>query len=355
MKLTTTLLWCFGLSVVGAAVQQSAQARPLHSIQMLYQFNLRNDKTARTAACMYCHIERNGGDGWNGFGKLVREKFLGEAERKLNSALYMALNANQDSDGDGYTDTQEVYAKTLPGSSQSKPSARPADIQASLNQAGGVDRLFSPQAATAAAIPTPAAPSTTSTSAPTTISNATQPVFSWASFGSDPSLTKENGIITVTGYSEKPGDFGIEDIKVADDLVSISYSLGRTNGSTYGGAGFYFATPPAIGVDYSAYKEVRLRMRSEVPTTVRVKIVGSDPGTRNSGCYPMQMVPITPEMQTYTLKIEDFAPESYCAARGKEIDETINDVFGMEVTDVVLPSSGSRRNVLTISSIEYLK
>jgi hypothetical protein len=360
MKSTTTLLWCLGLGFVGAIVQQSAQARPLHGIQMLYQYNLRSDPLARRTSCQYCHSERNGGEGWNTFGSLVRQKFLGAADRKLNYALYMALSSNQDSDGDGFTDAQEVFSKTLPGSSQSKPAAIASDIQASLDLLGGVDKLFSPQAANAANEPqTPTATTTATTpnTAPTTtkLPNPALPIFPWASFGGDASVTKQNGIITTTMYSERPGDFSIEDINVANDLLNISYTLGRTNGSSYGGAGLYIATPPETGVDYSAYTQVRLRMRSEQATTVRVRIVGSDGATRYSGCYPVQMVNITDQMKTYTLDIKDFAPESYCGSRGKGIDETIKDVFGMEVTDIVLPDTGVKRNVLTLSAIEYLK
>ncbi len=358
MKLTTTLLWCLGLGFVGAAVQQSAQARPLHGIQMLYQYNLRSDLVARRASCQYCHIERNGGEGWNAFGTLVRQKFFGAADRKFNYALYMALTTNQDSDGDGFTDAQEVYSRTLPGSNESKPPAIASDIQASFDLAGGVDRLFSPQSVgTANTAPIPTTTNTPPPPAPTTskLPNAVLPVFSWASFGADAGITKENGIITTTMYSERPGDFGVEEIKVTDDLLSITYTLGRTNGSNYGGAGFYIATPPETGVDYSGYTQVRLRMRADLATTVRVKIVGSDNATRYSGCYPVQMVDITTEMKTYILKIEDFAPESYCGARGKGIDETINDVFGMEVTDILLPSSGVKRNMLTLGGIEYVK
>jgi hypothetical protein len=106
---------------------------------------LRDDKVLRTASCLVCHTEKNGGDGWNPFGQRLRDLYFKEAEKKFPIALYYALTEDQDSDKDGYTNLVEVYAKTLPGDPNSFPSAKPEEYQAQIDQLGGVDVLFSPR------------------------------------------------------------------------------------------------------------------------------------------------------------------------------------------------------------------
>ena len=55
----------------------------------------------------------------------------------------MVSKPDKDSDKDGYKDVLEVYAKTLPGDPESKPTTPVAELEAQLEAEGGVD-LFKP-------------------------------------------------------------------------------------------------------------------------------------------------------------------------------------------------------------------
>ncbi|RIH90328.1 hypothetical protein Mterra_00560 [Calidithermus terrae] len=111
-----------------------ALARPPYRTQAVQQFHLSPGVT-----CQFCHVNANGGAPWNPFGELVRANFKGT----INAALYEALKAMKDSDGDGYLDALEVFAGTLPGSPDSKPLVDAAFLKANFDKAGGVD-LYKP-------------------------------------------------------------------------------------------------------------------------------------------------------------------------------------------------------------------
>ncbi len=145
MKALSYLSIFGGLVVATGALVPHAQARPTHQALMQFQYRLRDDKVLRTAGCLVCHTEKNGGDGWNPFGQRLRDLYFKEAEKKFPVALYYALTEDQDSDKDGYTNLVEIYAKTLPGDPNSVPSAKPEEYQAQIDQLGGVDVLFSPR------------------------------------------------------------------------------------------------------------------------------------------------------------------------------------------------------------------
>jgi len=134
--------WKIWMSIVlmGSLVASVAVARPPYRLQAITQFHLVADNNnVRTVGCIYCHVSPNGGAPWNPFGENVRANFKGN----ISQALYDALKANKDSDGDGYTDVLEVFAGTLPGDPNSKHLVDPACLQQSLAKAGGVD-LYKP-------------------------------------------------------------------------------------------------------------------------------------------------------------------------------------------------------------------
>lgn len=114
-----------------------ASARPAYRQVVIDQFKL---PAGTQVGCQYCHAAAFGGEGWNAFGTAVQTAFTGAAQRNINQALYLTLKANKDSDGDGYSDALEVYAKTLPGDPKSKPSKTVAVMQKAFKTAGGVDQ-----------------------------------------------------------------------------------------------------------------------------------------------------------------------------------------------------------------------
>lgn len=116
-------------------------ARPPYRLQAIQQFGLVADKDSnRTVTCQYCHVNAGGGAPWNDFGNNVRSNFKGN----ISEALYEALKAMKDSDGDGYADVLEVFAGTWPGNPDSKPLATPEALMERLQKAGGLD-IFKPK------------------------------------------------------------------------------------------------------------------------------------------------------------------------------------------------------------------
>jgi hypothetical protein len=126
-----------GLIVVPAliwtVISSNADAFGAYRAQAVTQFKLEDKATT----CAYCHVEATGGAPWNTFGQLVQIKLEGD----ISKALYEALEANLDSDGDGYADKLEVYAKTLPGNDISKPEQDLKTLEAAFEKAGGLNQF----------------------------------------------------------------------------------------------------------------------------------------------------------------------------------------------------------------------
>ena len=119
-----------------AVVASSAMARPPYRVQAIKQLQLAADAgDVRTVTCQYCHVNPGGGAPWNVWGENVRSNFKGN----ISEALFEAVKAMKDSDGDGYEDALEIFAGTLPGDPASKPNKDKAALKASFDKAGGVD------------------------------------------------------------------------------------------------------------------------------------------------------------------------------------------------------------------------
>lgn len=133
-------IWLLGLLSGLVLVGSLAIARPPYRTQAIAQFHLVPDQgSTRVIGCQYCHVGASGGAPWNAFGNLVRANF----REGIQMALYQALKAGQDSDGDGYTDALEVFAGTLPGDANSRPLVEAAYLKTNFEKAGGVD-LYKP-------------------------------------------------------------------------------------------------------------------------------------------------------------------------------------------------------------------
>jgi hypothetical protein len=350
MKPIQAFAWfvCAGVaaSLMG---HQQAQARPLYSALMLYQYNLRDDSTSRREGCQYCHTDRVGSDSWNPFGSRLREVFFGEGERKIQVALYLVLAQGADSDGDGYTDAQEVFSKTLPGGPVSRPSGKPGDIQARMDAAGGVDVLFSPKTPGVgedpATTPPPPPPST----------NVAETLM-WASFANGNfSSSTQNGSVTSNGYSERAGDFNADRPVVSGETISVSYLLSKTNGSTFGGAGIVINSPNNRPANLAGYTKLRLKMQATNTSKIRLRIGGNDRATQNNGCYPVKFHAITDKLESYTINLGDFFSESYCGNNAKTAAATLAELAYIEISDVEMPTSNQKRGQIIISNIEFLK
>jgi hypothetical protein len=133
-----TFLVAFLLVLIAQPFVMIGGARPVYNAIMTYQYKLREDKDLRDT-CQYCHIQAEGGEGWNLFGTLMQEVFSEEGKRRVPETLYETLKRNADSDRDGYRDVLEVVAKTFPGNKNSVPTKTVKELEAELEKLGGVD------------------------------------------------------------------------------------------------------------------------------------------------------------------------------------------------------------------------
>ena len=134
-----------GGMVIAALCIPFASARPAYRAVAIEQLKLADkDGKADNVGCNYCHQAASGGRNWNKWGDAVKAQLAGDAKGNVGDALYLALKADKDSDGDGYTDVLEVVAKTFPGDEKSKPEKPKADLEKMLKDMGGVD-AFKPK------------------------------------------------------------------------------------------------------------------------------------------------------------------------------------------------------------------
>jgi mono/diheme cytochrome c family protein len=139
MKLTAVHVLAVSAALVAVATLTPTSAKNAYRLQAIQQYKL-----PATTGCVYCHISTSGGANWNNFGKSLDALYVGDAKRDISQALYLILKANKDSDGDTFSDTLEVVAKTNPGDAASKPTKTIAVLEAELKKLGGVD-AFKPK------------------------------------------------------------------------------------------------------------------------------------------------------------------------------------------------------------------
>jgi hypothetical protein len=88
------------------------------------------------SSCQLCHMKARGGAPWNPFG-LAIGKF--RAKRlPIDQAVFEALKLEADVDKDGFSDALEVFAGTMPGDANSKPTETPEVLKTKFDAAGGV-------------------------------------------------------------------------------------------------------------------------------------------------------------------------------------------------------------------------
>ena len=156
--------------------------------------------------------------------------------------------------------------------------------------------------------------------------------------------TAQGGLYEAFAYSEKPGDAKLDQVAVANGVARVTGSLWAQKGSTWGGLGF-MSSPGAPGktADLSAQRSLRIQLASSTASQLRLRVIGPDPATRDAGCYPVAVVPVSPDLREHTIPLSGFAPEGYCDARGKSIALTLPTVAGIEVSDPTL--AGAKRAV----------
>lgn len=157
--------------------------------------------------------------------------------------------------------------------------------------------------------------------------------------------TAQGGSHEAFAYAEKAGDAKLDGIAVADGAARVTGTIWPQKGSTWAGVAF-LATAGASGktIDLSAQRSLRIQLASATATKLRVRVMGADPATRQAGCYPMTMVSVSSDLREIVVPLSAFAPEGYCAARGKSIAAVLPAVAAVEVGDPTL-SGTTRRSV----------
>jgi hypothetical protein len=166
----------------------------------------------------------------------------------------------------------------------------------------------------------------------------------------------QGGAIVKTEYSEKAGDSQVTSLRTENGVVIVDYKLTKQAGSSYAGAGVginALAENKTISVE--GYAALRLQVASSQATSLRIRISSNDQAIINAGCYPVFFLTVTPELKSYTIPLEKFAPLGYCAANARSIAQVIGSVFIVEVADEGIPNSGVRQGQIQVGTIEFVK
>ena len=161
----------------------------------------------------------------------------------------------------------------------------------------------------------------------------------------DGGKTAQGGQHEAFAYSEKPGDASVDKVVLADGVARITGNIWPQKGSTWAGIGFMVSAGAGDKtVDLSAHKTVRLQLASASAKQLRVRVMGLDKATRDAGCYPIVVLPISPELREIEVPLARFAPDGYCGAKGRSIADTAKAVAAIEVSDPTL-APGTRHAV----------
>ena len=114
-------------------------AFPSYRLQAIKQLKLEPDKAdgIMVVGCVLCHVNPEGGDPWNAFGQRVQAKLDGDFAK----TLLEVLSELRDSDGDGYNDALEIFAKTFPGDAKSVPTQKLEELQKAFEKGGGLGQF----------------------------------------------------------------------------------------------------------------------------------------------------------------------------------------------------------------------
>ena len=120
LRVLRILSFCAGLTVCACAI-----AEPLFLDRFDHLYNPAKGSDLDKAQCKTCHDLRNGPPARNPFGARL-ESLINPAytatDRGGVSRDILVFVENEDSDGDGYTNLEEIIAGTLPGDPKSHPA-----------------------------------------------------------------------------------------------------------------------------------------------------------------------------------------------------------------------------------------
>jgi hypothetical protein len=166
--------------------------------------------------------------------------------------------------------------------------------------------------------------------------------------------SEQGGLIARVVYSEHPGDADFSSISVANGQLRVKGRFTGKANSRWAGVGVLVDAPAAV-IDASRYRALRIRLSAVSGVDkLRVRLTGIDQKAIQSGCYPVAVLPVTPQAIDYEVDFSQFAPERFCGAQGVPTAVAITRLAAIEVVDAQSPVR-ERPVEFSVESISLLR
>jgi hypothetical protein len=167
--------------------------------------------------------------------------------------------------------------------------------------------------------------------------------------------TAEGGFIDSFQFSEKPGDVALAPVAFGAGTARASGAIDPRHGSTWGGVALTASLARrGHALDVSDGRTLAVSLASAGSATLRLRLIGTNAALRDSGCYPVATVRVTPELKEYALPIASFAPESFCAANAPVGPAVTGALTAVEIADATVVPGHRRAVDFTVGTIRTL-
>lgn len=195
------------------------------------------------------------------------------------------------------------------------------------------------------------APPTTATVVPAAVAAAGTERL-WTAFNGA-TATVDGGSIQGLIYSEKPGDAALGDIGVrSNGVLNVRGQFNTRGGSQWAGVGIVLVAPKPVVAN--EFKALKVLLAGHTVNQLRVRLVGDDPAVGQKGCYPIVMLPVTPQVTEFRIELSKFAPPDYCGAQGVDVKTTLQALTAIEIADAPEPVS-DRAVSFNVGTLSLLK
>jgi hypothetical protein len=172
--------------------------------------------------------------------------------------------------------------------------------------------------------------------APASLSTGLQSPLDFAAF-SGIEQTAQGGPIVRVAYAEVAGDASLSSVSAENGELLVNGRISLKSNSRWAGVGVLIGAPSAA-IDAGGFKALRVRLSAASGVEkLRIRLTGSDDEAMQSGCYPIAVQAVTPQMTEYEIEFSRFAPERFCGARGVPLTVTVSRLSGIEVVDAASP------------------
>lgn len=167
--------------------------------------------------------------------------------------------------------------------------------------------------------------------------------------------TAEGGFIDGFQFSEKPGDVASSPVTFSAGTAHATGVIDPRHGSTWGGVALTASLARrGQALDVAAGHTLAVSLASSSSGTLRIRLIGANAALRDSGCYPVTQVRVTPELKEYALPIASFAPESFCGANAPMGSAVVAALTAVEVADATVVAGRRRPVDFTVGTIRTL-